>query len=80
MAQEVYDEAVHIKPRSLAFVHDHLKTGGMRNEAVHRKPLLLLHVPDHDKTQGMCKRSVEKEPLYLTPWNMFLIGLWHNSK
>ena len=36
--QEICDEAVHMEPRSLAFVPDPFKTEEMCNEAVRRQP------------------------------------------
>ena len=36
--QEMSDEAVHIEPHSLAFVHSRFKTQEMCDKAVRRKP------------------------------------------
>ena len=53
MTQEIFNEAVHIEPRSLKIVPDYFKTQDMCNEAVRGKPYTLGHVSDHFKSLEM---------------------------
>ena len=56
------NEAVNVKPLSLGFVPDHLKTQEMCNEAVKANPYTLWYVPDQYKTQAMCDNAMCKNP------------------
>ena len=60
LTQEMWNEAVCREPRFLAFVSDHLKTGGMCIKGVEVDPYTLKYVPVHHRTQEMCKRAIEK--------------------
>ena len=57
--QGVYDEAVHRKLRSLAFVSDHFKTEGMCNETVEEDPYTLRYVVVYLRTHKMCIKAFE---------------------
>ena len=63
--QEVCNEEVSRKPRSLTFIPDHFKTKEMCNEAVRIEPILLSCVPYHPKTQEMCNEAVRNSPCTL---------------
>ena len=56
------NEAVHMKPLSLTYVLDHLKTEGMCIKAVEADPSDLRYIPDHLKTQEMEGRGRPNEP------------------
>ena len=60
--QEMRDEAVHIKPLSLAYVPDCFKTQEMCNEAVRNKLCMILFVPDHFWMQEMCNKIMRTIP------------------
>ena len=75
ITQEIYNEAVRIEPRSLAFVPDHFKTEEMCNKAVHRDLYPLDYVPDLFKTLEMCNKAMTTQQ----PFFLFLIILKHNK-
>ena len=58
---EMYNEAVHIEPISLAYVSDRFKIQEMCNEAG-TKLCMLLFVPDHFKTMEMCNEIMRDIP------------------
>ena len=60
--QEMCNEAVHIEPRSLAFIPDLFKTEEMRNKAVGVNLYTLKFIPFCHRTAEICKRAVEKYP------------------
>ena len=62
--QRVYDEALRMKPRLLAFFPDHFKTEEMCNEVVEKDPNTIWHFPVHLRMQEMFFKAVEK---YLYP-------------
>ena len=56
------NEAVHMKPLSLTYVLDHLKTEGMCIKAVEADPSDLRYIPDHLKHR---KWKEEEDPMNL---------------
>ena len=60
-SQEMYDETVGFKPRSLAFVPDCFKTQKMCNQAVQNNPRVFFLVPDNFKTQEMREKVIEED-------------------
>ena len=74
--QETCNEAVHIEPRSSAFVPDPNKAEEMCNEAVCRDAYTLDYIPDHFRTQERCNEAMCKNPVALF---MFLTFLKHKK-
>ena len=54
------DEAVYIRPNSVALVPDALKTEGICDKVVCREPWALKFVAENLQTQEMCKSVVEE--------------------
>ena len=62
VAQEAYDEAVWIEPRSLEFVSDHLQTKDMCIKAVRRSSYTLYYVTDRLRIQEMYNKIMHIIP------------------
>ena len=63
--QETCNEAVHIEPRSSAFVPEPSKAEEMCNEAVCRDAYTLDYIPDHFRMQERCNEAMCKNPVAL---------------
>ena len=59
---EICNEAVHIKPLSLAYAPDRFKVQKMCDDAVHNKLCMMLFVPDHFKTREMFNEIMRTMP------------------
>ena len=74
--QEMCNEAVRIKPFSLAYVSDRFKTQEMCNETVRKKLCMMLFVHDYFWTQEMCNETMRTMP---DPFTVSLTALKHKK-